>query len=126
MVFKKFIKKFPSTSLFLASFAVVFLFIPAQESKAIPALPPFGGPILSVFYCACSGNILLFLGPPSSGTYVYQPGLSVTYPYGQVYRPGPQTLGGFIPGAGICLVPTPLGCPPIPSVGMITQIGTSI
>ncbi len=126
MIISNLIQKFPATALFIASFAVVFLFIPVQESKAIPVIPPFGGPIASVFYCLCSGNILLFIGPPIGGTYIYQPGASITFPFGQVYRPGAESLGLFAPGAGVCLVPTPFGCPPIPSVGLITQIGTSI
>ena len=86
----------------------------------------FGGTIKSVTYCTCSNNMLLSIGPPVGGLFVYQPGASVTYAYGQVYRSGPWTLGVYNSGAGACMMYVGVGCVRYPSIGMITMIGTSI
>jgi len=86
----------------------------------------FGGMITAVTYCTCNFNILLTIGPPAGGVFVYQTGASMTYMYGQVYRPGPWTLGLYTPGAGICMMYAGVTCTQYPSTGMITMIGTSL
>ncbi len=109
--------------IFLAAvFAGAFMLLPAKQSSAIV---PFGGPILNVTYCTCSGNILLTVGPPMGGRYIFQPGASTLFPYGQVYRPGPWVLGTYAPG-GVCTVFAGKGCAPLPSFGTIIQVSTSL
>jgi hypothetical protein len=86
----------------------------------------FGGRITFVTYCLCSGGILLTVGPPSPGQYVFQFGVSQLFPYGQIYRIGPQVLGTYVPG-GVCLVYAGLTCTSggVP-IGTIGVIGTSL
>lgn len=101
---------------------ISFTIFPAGESQAII---PFGGQIKSVFYCTCSNNILLTIGPPNGGSLIYQPGGTRLYAYGQVFRPGPWTLGNYSPG-GACLVYVGVGCAAIGSQGTIKSTGTSL
>jgi len=95
----------------------------AQISLGIP----FGGPITSVWYCTCSMGIALTIGPPVGGIYVFQFGSSIPYAFGQVYRPGPWTLGTQKPG-GSCQFFTgvPPTCAPYFVMGVIDKIGTSL
>lgn len=85
----------------------------------------FGGPIVWVDYCTCSGNMRLTIGPPVSGMYVFQPGTSMLYLFYQVYRPGPWTLGGGTTG-GHCSIYVGDGCATLPTSGTIRMIGTSL
>src|SRR3989344_6226712 len=71
--------------------------------------PPFGGRIISVFPCACSGTLLVKIGPPVPGVFVFQPGVTKLYQYFQLHPPV-WTLGLFAPGLGVCLEPCPTGC----------------
>jgi hypothetical protein len=89
------------------------------------ALVPFGGLILNVTYCTCSFNLLLTVGPPVGGNYIFQPGVSVPFPYGQLYRPGPWILGAWVPG-GACMMWVGKACAPLPSIGTILYAGTSL
>lgn len=105
-------------SLFVASFSVW-----VRSSKAVL---PFGGSILSVTYCTCSGNVALTLGPPTPGIYSYNPYSTVLFPFQQVYRPGPWILGGYVPEA-VCLVGVPPACTAGSApFGTITMAGTSM
>ncbi|OHA81427.1 MAG: hypothetical protein A2675_00105 [Candidatus Yonathbacteria bacterium RIFCSPHIGHO2_01_FULL_51_10] len=85
----------------------------------------FGGPIVWVDYCTCSGNMRLTIGPPVPGRYVFQPGASMLYLFYQVYRPGPWTLGGGTAG-GSCSIYVGTGCATLPTSGTIRMIGTSL
>ena len=85
----------------------------------------FGGQIEYVQYCTCSLNILLTIGPPVAGEFLYQPGGSVLFPYGQVYRTGPWTLGTYAPG-GVCAIYIGTGCSTLPTNGTMSVVGTSI
>ncbi len=84
---------------------------------------PFGGWIVNAVWCLCSGGILLTISPPVPGTFVFQFGRSIPFAYGQVFRPGPAVLGTWTPG-GICS--TGFFCTPIPAMGTIGIIGTSL
>lgn len=57
---------------------------------------PFGGQITSVFYCNCSGNYRLTVGPPVGGTFIYQPGATIVYQYGMITSPGVWILGTYV------------------------------
>lgn len=106
--------------LFLATTAIA-LFAPSPETtRAVGA--PFGGKISAVFYCSCSQNLLLTISPPVATLAVYQPAVTQTFPYGQVYRPGAWALGNWLPG-GACLIPIP---PPVPGCAPISNVTISI
>lgn len=57
---------------------------------------PFGGQITSVFFCNCSGNFRLTVGPPVGGTFMYQPGSTIVYQYGMITSPGVWILGTYV------------------------------
>ena len=84
----------------------------------------FGGPILWVDYCTCSGNIRLTVGPPVPGAYVFQPGRSIPFLFYQLYRPGPFVLGNATTG-GSCSIYVGDGCATLPTLGTIFMVGTS-
>ncbi len=88
------------------------------------AVLPFGGPITGTFYCTCSANLLISIGPPNPGVFIYQPGGTLLDFYGRVWSPGANALGLFSPG-GVCLVYVVVGCAPIPTEGTMIEIGTS-
>lgn len=107
-------------------FAAVFFAASLPKSQAQSAALGFGGLITQVTYCTCSGNILLWIGPPSSRSFLFQPGLSVLFIYGQIFRAGPYTVGTYSPG-GECLVDDGEDCSSRPVTGgTIRTIGTSI
>lgn len=87
------------------------------------AFLPVGGRILNVFEC-CNG-LMLTLGTPTPGTYLYTWGTPL-YPLYNVTIPGPNVLGRAIPG-GACINPyTIIPCVvPIPTTGTFVYLGTS-
>jgi hypothetical protein len=94
--------------------------------KSSKAIIPFGGPITSVFYCPCSANLAVVVGPPSPGIFMYQPGASTVYAFYQIFRPGPWVLGNYVPG-GACMMFIPYGCAPMAfPMGTINEVGTSL
>lgn len=111
-------------------FVAVFLILSlgmffAVPSKSTTAVIPFGGKILKAQYCPCSANIRLTIGPPVPGIFIFQPGVSIPFAFGQVYRSGPWTIGNWVPG-GVCLKFSATGCRPVFSEGTILEVGTSI
>ncbi len=119
------LKKKLSTFVFIMAFVfVVFVLLPMEQIDAQAGVP-LGGTISYVTYCTCSFNYLLTVVGPSPGNFVFQPGASVPFPYGQVYRPGPFVLGTYTTG-GICLMYAGYFCYALPSNGTITMIGTSL
>lgn len=86
---------------------------------------PFGGNILWVLPCTCSGNWLLVIGPPRPVVAVYQP-FTITHAYYMVYTVGPETLGLTQP-FGYCYLYVGYGCAnvPVPN-GSMFRIGTSL
>jgi len=103
----------------LLSFFVFITFLP--EGANALGFTPFGGQILNVFY-GCVNGVMITVGPPRGGTFMYSGG--TLYKYGQIYRTGPWTLGDYIP-SGSCVV-CGYGCYSIPTTGTINQVGTSI
>jgi len=115
-------KMFLKVGVVALSVIMAFFFLFVSKSGALLS---FGGNILYVTYCTCSFNLLLTVGPPRGGNFVYQPGVSILYSYGQVYRSVPWVLGGYVPG-GMCSIYVGEGCLTVPSMGTITQVGTSL
>jgi hypothetical protein len=65
---------------------------------------------------------------PVGGAVVYVPWISKVYAWYQVGIPTTWHLGSYVPGVQACwmLIPPPAtGCFPLPSVGVIFQVGTS-
>jgi hypothetical protein len=105
---------------------ILGLLIPAVGNAAIPGLGgAFGGRILGVQYCTCSFNLLLYIGPPRGGTFIYSPGISTLYQYYQVFRGGPWALGTSA-GTGTCLQYAVIGCVTTGFGSIIRKIGTSL
>jgi hypothetical protein len=91
---------------------------------------PFGGMSAYVFFCTCSMNIAvtvvdLNVSPPAMLPLIFQPGASILYPYGQIYRSGVWTLGLWRPG-GVCTYWVGKSCMTYPTSGTISMVGTSM
>ena len=119
MIIKK--RSFIIAIVFVLIIAAPLFFFKANRSMAVL---PFGGLILYTTFCTCSFNTLLTVGPPVGGNYIFQPGASIPFPYGQVYRAGPWILGDWSPG-GVCTIYVGKACVPLPSLGTIISAGTS-
>jgi hypothetical protein len=92
-----------STAVLTALIALVLFiaeFSRFKKAEAVPGLP-FGGFVLATIPCPCSGGVVLEVGPPSVGSYLYTPGLNVLYPFFQV-RSGVWVIGDYFPSVGMC------------------------
>ena len=96
------------------------------RSYAAVNLFNFGGYITYVYPCTCSPPILwiLVIGP-KPGAFVYIPGVSVSYMWYMLY-PSVATKGNYLPSIGQCWMYAGVTCVLWPSIGQITQIGTSL
>jgi hypothetical protein len=109
---------------------IVFVSLLAVQVKTAESLAilttPFGGRILESFWCNCSDTLMLTIGPPVPGVFIYSASMSTLYLYYSVWRPGPWTLGNYRPG-GRCRTTIGFdGCGGIPVQGQITIVGTSL
>lgn len=99
-----------------------------DEVRGAGILPtaPFGGQILSVIPCTCSYGHVVVLGPPIPGLYHFTP-FTTLYSFFQTYRIGAWLLGNYFPGTGNqCLVYVGVGCVPVPNLGAMQMVGTSL
>ena len=99
-------------------------------AKAI-GFTPFGGFVVSMLPCTCSGNFWLQMSPfffptPGAGALVYQPGGTIVYAHYVIPVPGVWLLGDYTPGVQACYQYVGVSCVPIPSFGVIHQTGTSL
>jgi hypothetical protein len=106
--------------------ALSSVFMP-RHARAATGIP-FGGALLSTFFCTCSYTWLITISPlpPSYAVLLtYVPGSQAYLSYNI-----PATnwlLGEYAPGGGACFIFIGTGCAPIPSEGMITpMVGSSI
>ena len=94
-------------------------------------LIPFGGPIANVEVCTCSETLNVMIVdyakiPILPVNYLFVPGQSILWPWFQIFRSGPWTLGQYTPGAE-CLIAQKYCTPAtIPPIGTIFQVGTSL
>jgi len=97
-----------------------------DESKKAQAAIPFGGMNGSIFWCNCSGNLVLHVNDLVSGPkrLIYQPGGTTLYQFGQV-RAGVWMLGLWNPG-GMCRFFVGKGCAIYPTNGTVQMMGTSM
>lgn len=115
-------------------FLVSLLVLPTRSSAQVPGLP-FGGLVSFSLPCTCSGGLWvwftpLYLGGPAvlSGPLVYSPFSTMLYAFYMIGVPGTWHLGSYVPGAQACWIiapPPAVGCVPLPSVGVMTKVGTS-
>lgn len=110
---------------------VAFLILPAR-AKAIPVDLPFAGIASISIPCTCSGTLAvwlipLYLGGPvmAAGPLVYSPFSTIPYANFLIGVPGTRHLGSYIPGVQACWMITPVGCVPIPVLGIMTKVGTN-
>ena len=112
----------------------IFLFIvcctmsfPSTPYAAVFKPLNFGGRIVFMTPCTCSGNVLLYIQDVRGwvSPLVYQPGVTILHKWYQP-RVGVWGLGNFVAG-GVCLVYSGTACVTggVP-VGTMTQLGTSL
>ncbi len=113
------IKKFIGLILIIIVLLILLLSNPLNAK----AFAPFGG-IIKSFYCPCSNNYMITVGPPVPGVFMFEPGTSVLHPFFNIYRSGVWALG-IASGFSTCWVPVTKGCAPVGSGMVIIRVGTS-
>lgn len=96
-------------------------------------LPPFGGPIIGVLDCSCSGNVKVDILDLRTGlpiSLIFQPGVSRLNSWFNIHTLAVMTLGTYVYG-GQCKVYAVVGCNSVPVIGTITGfpfsgVGTSL
>ncbi len=106
--------------LFLAATLAGFFNYKIKKADALIPLP-FGGRIIAVV--PCTNGILVTVSPPWPGMFMFEFAATVPFAYYQFYRPGPAIKGTYFAG-GSCILPPP--APPIPAMGTMIIVGTSL
>lgn len=90
-------------ALIIIAFLLPFPYL--ARAQALPGLlNPFGGPILAITVCAVpAAGLLLSIGPPRGGDFLYIPGISRLFLFFSI-RPGAWTLGLAGPDALGCFI----------------------
>ncbi len=93
---------------------------------------PFGGIVSSRFSCTCSGTTWiwftpLYLGGPvvATGALVYSPFSTILYANLNIGVSGKWHLGDYLPGVQACWIRVWKFCLPLPSLGLMTKVGTN-
>ena len=103
-------------------FSIAVLPISASAASFYSA---FGGKILNVRYCTCPPfGILIDVGPPAPGEFIYQPGISMLYEWYNIFESGPWVLGIAL-GSATCNAYVGTTCSPIGFGSIIRKVGTS-
>ena len=107
-----------------ALFLAVFLVFGAVGVKKTESQVPLaiGGQIFGVYYCC--GGVMLSIGGPKPGTYMYYWGTPL-YAHYNVWEPGPYVLGRGVTG-GYCAFPESYCIAGTGTTGTFTMVGTSI
>ena len=104
------------------SILLIFL-VPIEVSAAILSISkPFGGKVLTIIPCPCSGNSMVIIGPPLGGVFTMDWGTKLYANYKPL--PGHWVLG-LARTYSTCLVPILVGCAPIGGGPRIWMMGTS-
>lgn len=107
--------------------AIGFLPMPNQYSKKAVAAFNFGllgGQIQSIRVCTCSNSQLLTIGPPASGDFLFQFGISKLFSFYSI-KIGSKVLGLAAPTPIACMVYAGTGCVSQGQGKPILIIGTS-
>jgi hypothetical protein len=112
------------TLLFILVADIVFI-VGHEPREAIAQANPFGGQSTNVYYCNCSFNYRIMVSPPVGGTFMYQPGATTLYQFGQIYRTGVWLLG-LTGGSVSCMVYSGKSCTTLGTYPMMTMVGTSM
>lgn len=105
-------------TLVLVSIGVMFV-VPQKAE----ALIPYGGRIIAVTPCPCSGSVMLQIGPPKPGFYFVTPG-TLLYAFHSVSPPAWHV--GQASSPYTCMIPSPTGCTPVGGGLRIDFAGTSV
>lgn len=108
----------------MAAFAIVA----TRGAEAGPGLP-FGGRITNVYYCSCDTAWAvtvadLSTSPGSPPIYLYRPGTTRLYPFGNILSTGTWVLGNRTTG-GVCRYWAGKSCAFFPVGGEMLIVGTS-
>lgn len=113
--------------LLIAGALLVSRFPPFSRAYAGLLGGSFGGRILTIVPCTCSGGASIIVGPPGGGNFYISP-LSKIYPVASrlTLHPTQWILGSSVPGAPPCLTGVPPACVPtnLPTA-TVTQAGVS-
>ena len=93
-----------------------------EMSAAFPLV--FGGRVVAVVPCTCSGGVAIGVGTPRPGYVLFQTGFSVLFSFYAPYVLGNYVLGTYVPG-GACFTGVPPVCAAQPVLGTVVLIGTS-
>lgn len=128
-------------------FLIIVVTAFSVKVRTSTALVGFGGKVLFITVCTCTdGALAITVGAPTPGTYVYTP-LTAMYSYYNFFNPGtwittgfynvftpfipgPWVLGSYVPTtlpiASACWIYAGEACFPLPTDGIITNMGTSL
>lgn len=92
--------------------AIILAFIPFKNALAAFNFGLLGGPILVIRACTCSGAQLLTIGPPRSGDFLFQPGISRLFSFYSI------KIGSLVIGLA---APTPVACKVYVGINCVSQ-----
>lgn len=118
-----------SATLIVALGGVLAFGVFTSRASAGPG-QPFGGQITYVFTCTCSANYAIYfqdLTKPTPITLplIFQPGVTILYPYYAITSIGSWMLGTW-QGGGSCRYYVGKGCATLPTQGTMYMVGTSM
>lgn len=100
------------------------------QSQAQIGTISFGGQVLTWVPCTCSANIAILYVPTIPTTLVvpvltYNPYSTIPFTFYNLFTPKVKHLGNYLPGVQACWMYALITCVPIPTQGLITQVGTT-
>jgi hypothetical protein len=101
-------------SVFVILFCLTYVFLPVRSQSA--GRDFYGGPITNVTYCTCPydfGVMLTIEDKSQNGQILkifYDPYTSLLRAYYNIWKPGPQVLGAYIPSPQACEMISIHGC----------------
>lgn len=105
--------------------SILLLVTPLFTSAVV--IQPFGGRIILSYPCPCSGGLYMLIADPRTKLplpIVFQLGFSRLNAQFNIFTPGVNVLGTFIPG-GVCGVYSATGCSFVPAIGTVTSLPMS-
>lgn len=117
----------------LSSCIAITLFLTMSSPVSAQVTPelPFGGLVSLSTPCTCSGTLYVWFTPlyisgiPITGPLVYSPYSTILYAKFSIGVPSKWHIGTYLPGVQACWQYAAVGCVPIPSIGLMTKVGTN-